>query len=152
MKMKVKQQKTEFGPQSKEKYLVQCHGRGLANEEDEKEHGWFRGFEGWLAYGFGLSLSLLLSLSSFPQIRRFHTHFFLKADVIFQGITKLIIQSSQTTFEPLVVGKLLLRRNCGNGFLFMETDSPPFVTLSYQAISVQNWKETPKGEWIMKLG
>ena len=85
--MKVKQ-KTECGQQSKEKYLVQCHGRGLANEEDEKEHGWFRGFEGWVAYGFGLSLSLLLSLSFFPQIRGFNTHFFLKHDVIFQGITR----------------------------------------------------------------
>ena len=28
---------TEFVQHSKEKYLVQCHGRGLANDEEEEE-------------------------------------------------------------------------------------------------------------------
>ena len=38
MKMKQKNVKTDLGVLAVEKYLNEWHGRGLANEDEEKEH------------------------------------------------------------------------------------------------------------------
>ena len=120
-----------------EKYLNEWHGRGLGNEDKEKEHGAWVEAACWVLI-WPLSLRAFIFLFPVSQIRRFNARFFLEADVTIQRIIR------QTTSEPcVVVGSSKLWKWISiHGKRFITS-----VALSFPAISVWNGKETSKRKW-----